>query len=165
MICTDYLQCSGVHSRCTTVTKLYIYFKHTLFGQGIRSLLRGQRSIQIVGMEKDEAKSVEAIQTLNPEVVIVEESGRGISSATLGAILRKPGVGRVVTLDIDHNYATVYDRRCTTTARPEDLVKAIRKGLQGQASAPDVRCSIAKSPRSGMSRGKSPPGRRARDAP
>jgi len=146
------------------VTKLYILFNHALFGQGIRSLLRGRRAIQIVGMEKDEAKSVEAIQALHPEVVIVEESGRGIGSATLSAILRKPGVGRVVAMDIGHNYATVYDRRCMTTTRPEDLVKAIRKGLQGQGSAA-ARSGTAKSPRSGMSRGKSPPGRRARAGP
>jgi len=123
-----------------TVTKLYILFNHALFGQGIRSLLRGRRAIQIVGMEKDEAKSLEAMEALQPEVVIIEQSGRGIGSSTLGAILRKPGVGRVVTLNLGHNYATVYDRRCLTTARPEDLVNAIRgagKRKKSQVAVPD----------------------------
>ncbi len=147
------------------MTKLFILFDHALFGQGIRSLLRGRRTVRIVGMEKDEAKSLEAMEALHPEVVLVEQSGGGIGPSTLGAILRKPGVGRVVALDIDHNYATVYDRRCMTTARPEDLVKAIRKGLQGQASAAPARGGLARSPRIGMSRGKSPPRQKAREAP
>ncbi len=107
-------------------SKIYILFRHALFAQGIRSLLHGRRAIQVVGMESDPAKALEAVGALRPEVVIVEESDAGIQSPTLGAILERHPAGRVVALDLDHNFATVYDRHRIITTQPADLVKAIR---------------------------------------
>ena len=108
--------------------RIYIIFHHALFAQGIRSLLRGRRTIQIVGMESDQGKAMEAVRSLRPEVIIVEESDAGVQSPSLEAILRRHPTGRVVALDLDHNYATVYDRHQVTTAQPADLINAIRGG-------------------------------------
>src|SRR3990170_8420142 len=108
--------------------RIYIIFHHALFAQGIRSLLRGRRTIKVVGMEHDPAKALEAVGSLRPEVTIVEESDAGIQSPTLAAILQRHPAGRVVALDLDHNYATVYDRHQVTTAQPADLINAIRGG-------------------------------------
>lgn len=106
--------------------RIFIVFHHALFAQGIRSLLRGRRAIQVIGMESDTAKALEAVGSLRPEVVIVEESDASIQSHTLGAILQRHPAGRVVALDLDHNFATVYDRHCVVTTQPADLVRAIR---------------------------------------
>src|SRR3990170_7608197 len=106
--------------------RIYIIFHHALFAQGIRSLLRGRRTIKVVGMEHDPAKALEAVGSLRPEVTIVEESDAGIQSPTLAAILQRHPAGRVVALDLDHNFATVYDRHHVVTAQPADLVRAIR---------------------------------------
>ena len=111
-----------------TVTKVHIIFNHALFGQGVRSLLRGRRAIKIVGMGKDEAESLKAMDALHPEVIIIEERNGGIGPSTLGTILQRPGAGRVVALNIDHNHATVYDRRPFVITNSEDLVDAIRTG-------------------------------------
>jgi len=106
--------------------RIFIVFHHALFAQGIRSLLRGRRAIQVIGMESDPAKALEAVGSLRPEVTIVEESDAGIQSPTLAAILQRHPAGRVVALDLDHNFATVYDRHRVVTAQPADLVRAIR---------------------------------------
>lgn len=106
--------------------RIFIVFHHALFAQGIRSLLRGRRAIQVIGMESDPAKALEAVGSLRPEVTIVEESDAGIQSPTLAAILQRHPAGRVVALDLDHNFATVYDRHQVVTAQPADLVRAIR---------------------------------------
>jgi hypothetical protein len=37
------------------------FSKHALFGQGVRSLLRGRRAIKIVGLGKDEAEYLKAM--------------------------------------------------------------------------------------------------------
>ena len=106
--------------------RIYIVFHHALFAQGIRSLLQGRRAMQVVGMESDPAKALEAVGSLQPEVIIVEESDAGIQSPTLAAILQRHPAGRVVALDLDHNFATVYDRHRVVTTQPADLVRAIR---------------------------------------
>ena len=106
--------------------RIFIVFHHALFAQGIRSLLRGRRAIQVIGMESDPAKALEAVGSLRPEVTIVEESDAGIQSPTLAAILQRHPAGRAVALDLDHNFATVYDRHHVVTAQPADLFRAIR---------------------------------------
>jgi chemotaxis response regulator CheB len=107
-------------------SRIYIVYHHALFAQGIRSLLRGRRGIRVVGMESDAAKALEAVRSLRPEVVIIEESDAEMQSPTLGAILQHHPTGRVVALDLDHNFATVYDRHRVITTQPADLVRAIR---------------------------------------
>ena len=107
-------------------SRIYIFFRHALFAQGIRSLLHTRRALQVVGMESDPITALEAVAALRPEVVIVEESDAGVQSPTLGAILERHPMARVVALDLDHNFATVYDRHRVITTQPTDLVKAIR---------------------------------------
>lgn len=115
--------------------RIFIVFHHALFAQGIRSLLRGRRGMQVIGMETDTAKALEAVVSLRPEVLIVEESDAGARSPTLAAILQRHPAGRVVALDLDHNFATVYDRQRVVTSRPADLVKAIRGGFRERGTA------------------------------
>ncbi len=77
-------------------------------------------------MESDPAKALDAVDSLRPEVVIVEESDAAVQSPTLGRSLQRQPDGRVVALDLDHNFATVYDRHRVVTTQPTDLVRAIR---------------------------------------
>lgn len=106
--------------------KIYIVFQHALFAQGIRSLLRDRRTMKVVGMESDPTKAVEAVRSLGADVLIVEESDASVQSPTLTAILQSHRAGRVVALDLDRNFATVYDRHRVVTTQPADLVRAIR---------------------------------------
>ena len=119
----------------TATCRIFIVFHHALFAQGIRSLLRGRRAMKVVGMESDVSKALEVVGSLQPEVIIVEESDAGIQSHTLSAILQRHPAGRVVALDLDHNFATVYDRHRVMTTQPADLVKAIRGGFRERGEA------------------------------
>ncbi len=126
-------ECDDIMCAPTVSCRIYIVFHHALFAQGIRSLLRGRRTMEVVGMESDAAKALEAVGSLRPDVIIVEESDAGIQSPTLAAILQRHPAGRVVALDLDHNFATVYDRHRVVTTQPADLVKAIRGGFRDRA--------------------------------
>ncbi len=53
-------------------------------------------------------------------MTIVEESDAGIQAPTLAVILQRHPAGRVVALDLDHNFATVYDRHRVVTAQPAE---------------------------------------------
>ncbi len=144
-----------------TVTKVYILSNLALFAQGIRSLLRGQRVVRIVGMGKDVAKCLETMESLHPEVVIVEQSNGAIEPSTLGTILQQCAVRRVVALNIDQSYATVYDRRSFAITNSEDLVNAIQTGRGSGGLTSPVRSGLPKRPCTGAVRAKSPPRPRA----
>ncbi|HSD50381.1 MAG TPA: hypothetical protein VLG48_03155 [Candidatus Methylomirabilis sp.] len=131
--------------------RIFIVFHHALFAQGIRSLLRGRRAIQVIGMESDPVKALEAVGSLCPEVTIVEESDAGVQSPTLAAILQRHPAGRVVALDLDHNFATVYERHRVVTGQPADLVRAIR-GFPRDRGDPALEGS-----REGPTQGEAPP--------
>ena len=136
--------------------RIFIVFHHALFAQGIRSLLRGRRAIQVIGMESDPAKALEAVGSLRPEVTIVEESDAGIQSPTLAAILQRHPAGRVVALDLDDNFATDYARHRVVTAQPAHLVRAIR-GFPRDRGDPAVGGTLEGS-REGPAQGEGPPG-------
>ena len=106
--------------------RTYIVYRHGLFAQGVRSILEERHTVKIVGMESDVARALKAVRSLQPEVVIVERSAQNRQHMRLGAFLHSASAGRVVTLSLDHGFATVYDRRRVTATGPADLVKAIQ---------------------------------------
>ena len=106
--------------------RTYIVYHHGLFAQGVRSVLETRRAVEIVGMESDVAKALKAVQSLQPEVIIVEECTGKHQPMRLGAFLHGATGGRVVTLSLDHDSATVYQRNRMAATDPADLVKAIQ---------------------------------------
>jgi chemotaxis response regulator CheB len=119
--------------------RTYIVYHHGLFAQGVRSVLETRRAVQIVGMESDVAKALKAVQSLQPEVVIVEESTGKHQPMRLGALLHSASAGRVVTLSLDHDFATVYDRHRVEANDPADLVRAIQGVGKPHIPGPDQR--------------------------
>ena len=117
--------------------RTYIVYHHGLFAQGVRSVLETQRAVQIVGMESDVGKALKAVQSLQPEVIIVEESTGKHQPMRLGAFLHGATGGRVVTLSLDHDAATVYQRNRMAATDPADLAKAIQGVGKKQRPGPD----------------------------
>jgi len=106
--------------------RAYIVYHHGLFAQGVRSVLETRNAARIVGMESDVGKALKAVQSLKPEVIIVEERTGKHRSMQLGALLDGYGGGRVVTLSLDHGFAIVYHRERMAAKDPADLIKLIR---------------------------------------
>ena len=122
--------------------RTYIVYHHGLFAQGVRSILETRRAVKIVGMESDVGKALEAVRSLQPEVIIVEECTGKHQPMRLGAFLHSATGGRVVTLSLDHDSATVYQRNRMAATDPADLVKAIQgvgKRKKSQVAAPDTK--------------------------
>jgi DNA-binding NarL/FixJ family response regulator len=117
--------------------RTYIVYEHGLFAQGVRSVLENRRAVQIVGMQNDVAKALKAVRSLKPEVVIVEECSKKGESIRLRPFLDSAVAGRVVTLSLDHAFATVYNQKRLPASDPADLVKAIRGTRDRKQSQPD----------------------------
>ena len=117
--------------------RTYIMYHHALFAQGVRSVLEAQDGVQIVGMEKDIGKALKAVRSIRPEVIILEEPS---ANKAQWPFLQLATTGRVVTLSLDHAFATVYDQHRIPVADPVDLARAIRgtgKRKQLPVPAPD----------------------------
>ena len=120
--------------------RTYIVYHHGLFAQGVRSVLENRRAVQIVGMERDVARALKAVQSLQPEVIIVEESTGKNQPMRLGAFLNGSTGCRVVTLSLNHEFATVYQPNRMAATDPAELVRAIRgngKRKKSQLAGPD----------------------------
>ena len=115
-------------------SRVYILFQHSLFAEGIRSLLRNQPAIQIVGAETDTMKAFNEIRSLKPSVVLIEESTTDPEQSVTWDLLHRQGAGRVVALNLNHNAATVYDRESVPISTPADLVHAVLIGASPAAS-------------------------------
>ena len=129
--------------------RTYIVYQHGLFAQGLRSVLEHESPAEVVGMERDLAKALAAVASLQPKVVIVEESDAVGDPIHLRSFLETAGVDRVVALSLDHGFATVYDRHRVSAPDPAALIKAI----QGVHEAPD---SLESTKRAGTDSGRPP---------
>ena len=103
--------------------RTYIVYRHGLFAQGVRSVLEKQGGVQIVGMESNAAKALRAVRSLRPEVILAEEPTK---KDARWSFLQLAAAGRVVTLSLEHAYATVHDQHRIQASDPADLIKAIR---------------------------------------
>jgi chemotaxis response regulator CheB len=117
--------------------RIYIVYHHGLFAQGVRSVLEERCAVKVVGMESDVTKALKAVRSLEPEVIIVEECTGAHQPMRLGAFLHSAAAGRVVTLSLDHTFATVYQRNRIPVTELGDLLKAIQGVAKQQIPGPD----------------------------
>jgi chemotaxis response regulator CheB len=105
--------------------RTYIVYRNGLFAQGIRRMLEERGTMRIVGMADEAGKALKAVRALRPDVIIMEEpAGKG-EQGCVETFLTHSTSGRVLTLSLDDNFATVYDRRRVTATGHAELVKAI----------------------------------------
>ena len=112
-------------------------YRHGLFAQGVRSILEERHTVKIVGMDGDAEKALKAVRALRPDVVIMEEPVGKDEPMWVGAFIKSATAGRVVTLSLDHGYATVYDRHRVPATGPAELIKAIRGSGKRHVPRPD----------------------------
>jgi chemotaxis response regulator CheB len=116
--------------------RTYIVYHHGLFAQGMRCVLEEKCGIEVVGMESDVTKALKAVQSLKPGVIIVEESTGKHQPMRLGAFMHSAGSGRVVTLSLEHEFATVYQRDRIPTTDVGELVRVIQGLAKQQVPSP-----------------------------
>jgi DNA-binding NarL/FixJ family response regulator len=109
-----------------TPKRIFMLSSQCLFSQGVESLLRGQRGVEIVGRETDATKAVELIRQLKPDVIVID--GKDLASApfSIVACLLKEEEGiRIIAMNLENETIRVYrgDQRNALTV--DDLIAAI----------------------------------------
>ena len=107
----------------TPPCRTYIMYRNELFGQAVRSLLERDGGVSIVGMESDLTQARRDVRKLRPEVILVEEP---MDHGMIWPCVEAAGTRRIVTLSLEHVYATVYDFLRTSATDPAGLAKTIQ---------------------------------------
>ncbi len=105
--------------------RIYIIASHPLFAQGVSSILEAQPDIQVIGLNKFDADALRDIESLKPDVVVVdsEQGTRGQITDTL--LNRMPGL-KLVGLSLEEDDITITYLQQRSGAAVEDLVTAVR---------------------------------------
>lgn len=108
------------------VKQILLVSSHTLFAQGVRSLLAGQATFEIVDVVTDTSEALRRIVESPPDVVIVDNDG-DIRSAEFVALLDTYHDLRVVVVRLSDERVHLYRREQSTQTGIDGLIEAIQR--------------------------------------
>ena len=111
--------------------RIFIIASHSLFAQGVSSLLDEQPDIQVVGLSEYNPEALQEVVALKPDVVILDLEQSARDEITDGLLSRVPGL-KLVGLSLAESNITITYLQQKTGAAVEDLVTAVRS-LPGMA--------------------------------
>lgn len=121
--------------------RILIASTHSLFSQGLRSLLENREGadIQIVGMVGSVQEAIEALDSLSPDLIIVDYDDETLNrDEFLARFVEGDKKLRVVLLSLDEaNEALVYDRRTLAASEVDDWLDEWTKTPRGDQNIPD----------------------------
>ena len=106
--------------------RIYIIASHPLFAQGVSSLLKAQPDIQVVGLSEFSPRVLREIETLQPDVVVID-SEQGSRGRITDALLSQDPSLKLVGLSLEEDNITITYLQQRSGAAVEDLV---RQGLK-----------------------------------
>jgi len=115
------------HSDLTKSRRVLIASSHALFGQGLRSLLRERKEadVEIVGMVSNLEEALQALDRLNPDLIIVDYDDKKLNrDEFLARFVEGEKKLRVVLLSLQSaQEAIVYDRRTMAAHQIDDWLE------------------------------------------
>jgi len=109
--------------------RIFILYRHPLFGRGLESLLKQEKGLEVVGAAWGDSKALHQIRSLRPDVVIVEGEANSGQGPSLWEVLQESPSGRVISVDLEEDQATIYTTSRLAPAEAKDLIKAVKAGL------------------------------------
>lgn len=107
--------------------RVYILYTHPLFARGVESLLRGEPGVEILGIAPLTREGIQTVEGLKPDVILTEEQDLSERELSLLDVLMARRQGRVVSVSLQHDQATVFSCRRLTIKGIPDLVRAMAR--------------------------------------
>jgi DNA-binding NarL/FixJ family response regulator len=104
-------------------SRVFVIWAHPLFLESVRLLLE-QAHVELVGATSDHDDARAEIETLAPDVVIIEQTD-GEKQASIETISILQSGARVVRLSMDDNEISLYSREHRTVMQADDLANLI----------------------------------------
>ncbi len=106
--------------------RIFMLSSHPLFSQGVETLLRREKDLEVVGRESDVDKAIDRIRELHPDIVILDHGSPTCSRAPIVMRILEEQLGsRVIGLDLQSNTVCVYRGEQIIVRGVEDLMKAV----------------------------------------
>jgi chemotaxis response regulator CheB len=105
--------------------RVYLVFRNEIFRDAVRAILAPHPQIELIG-ETDEPVRVKAdIETLAPDVVLLEEARDSLADSDVHTVISSPIPCRLITLRLDADGMHVWSQVWRRTVSAHDLVEAI----------------------------------------
>jgi DNA-binding NarL/FixJ family response regulator len=109
--------------------RVFVLSSHSLFGQGIESLLRQDVRLEIVGRAADLDEAIQRIRELQPDVIILDTGDPAHGPKPAVMRIMQEGVGaKIIGLNLLDNTICIYREEKQLIRDVEDLVDAIEHG-------------------------------------
>lgn len=109
--------------------RVLIVSGHPLFAEGVFHLINDQAGLQVVGVTAPGAQAAVDIQSLRPDVVVVDMDARAHTAALPTMLHHYPGI-KFIGLSLDNNDIRVYYQHVKKSTGVDALVEAIREPLE-----------------------------------
>ena len=110
--------------------RVAVLYTHALYGQGIAQLLQANSQLQVTCIKAGLTDAAERLKQLRPHAIVIEGCDEGMVPWDTVRDL-PPAV--FIGVHFDDNLMDIYRSRQVVAARPENLVKAIHRGLKRRA--------------------------------
>ncbi len=104
--------------------RILILSDQRLFAEGLRDLLKPRIELEIVGIKAFSQAALAHLKELAPDIVLLADSG-DLPPLIATLLDARPGVP-VVRLTLRDNEIRIYNVRCLTPQRGEDLAELLR---------------------------------------
>lgn len=104
--------------------RLYILWTHPIFRESVQRLLK-HPEIDWVGANSDYSNARKEIKKLQPDTILVEETGGGENPEMLEIFENSPWDVNVIGLNLSDNRINIYHRAQQWVGKAEDLVRLI----------------------------------------
>ena len=111
--------------------RVAVLYTHPLFGRGVAQLLRADEQLEVTCLQASLAEAAEELKRLRPYAVVAEGCDEG---HLLHEAVRDLPAALFIAVRLDDDLMDVYHSRQVVSARPENLVEAVRLGLKKQPS-------------------------------
>jgi len=107
--------------------RVFVLSRQSLFGMGIEALLAREADIEVIHPESDAETSVECIQTIQPDVVIINcDDPEKETALAIGSILQKRLGIIVIGLSLNDNKICVYRGEQKQVQQLDDLLTTVQ---------------------------------------
>jgi DNA-binding NarL/FixJ family response regulator len=106
------------------IRRVFAIWAHPIFHESVRLLLN-RPDIEWAGATSDYAAAKDAILSLRPDTVLVEEVGGQVPAEVKEVLEAIPWSVRIISLNLVDNKSMVYQRERRTIEQPEDLIRLI----------------------------------------
>lgn len=107
--------------------RVAVLYTHPLFGRGVAQLLQADEQLEVTCLGAGLAEAAEELKRLRPYAIVAEGCGEG---HILREAVRDLPVALFIAVRLEDDVMDVYHSRQVITARPENLVEAVRLGLK-----------------------------------